>query len=324
MPCDTGMGGVFNGLDCIDCDCSAYVERHGLAQGRIACAPRPTFFPQRRPPATRPAAGLLSVGIELECEIPREHFEAVEAWVEGFDRPACDIHTDGSIATERSGSIARELTFWSTDMAEIESYIRTMYETFGAHTNTSMGFHIHIKPEPRLTWAFATRGYWEGFYGAYRAYAAEADDRNRRGRGKFAERMGNSWCRMTPYNLDYVVSASTDEGRVSRYVAVNLESLVKHEFGTIEHRIMPHQSDAEEAIRSVRWLVDTASSLINGPLVYESMRLQTPFEIPQSIEARVSDYAPVNLSETVIDPTGTVSREVELIYHPRLVATEEV
>jgi hypothetical protein len=284
----------------------------------------PTFFPTRTPPDARPAQGILSVGVELECEFPRQHLLAIENWVSGMRREGCDMHTDGSIDVTQAGHIARELTFWSTDMAEIESFLTTMYDTFEARTNNSMGFHIHVKPNDELTWAFATRGYWEGFYAAYGTYAREADILNRRGRGKFASRPSGDWCRMQPYSLDYVVGASSHEGSRSRYVCINLESLVKHNYGTIEHRIMPHQSTSEEAIRSVRWLVQTSSNLITSNLDYEQFDLPTPYELPNAVETEVYVPDPVWPNETVSAPSAGLGGEVELISHPRLVVTEEV
>jgi hypothetical protein len=120
------------------------------------------------------------------------------------------------------------------------------------------------------------------------------------------------------------VDASSHEGARSRYVCINLASLVKHSYGTIEHRIMPHQSTSEEAIRSVRWLVQTSSNLITSSLDYEQFDLPTPYELPNAVETEVYVPDPVWPNETVSAPSAGLGGEVELISHPRLVVTEEV
>lgn len=221
------------------------------------------------PPERDMPAGIASAGVELECEVPRAPgWTAAMASICDRSNGRMERHRDGSVHALRPGNESAEFTFWSTSMAELGAWLDGMYAS-GAVTNPSCGFHVHVRPEDRYRWAFATRGYWDGFKAAYQAMA-RAHPR----RGIYVARETCNWSSFREWSLQE--AADLAAGSSLRYAAVNLQSLTRHRFGTIEHRILPDQETAEEARSSLGWLVSTASRLATGALDYGEFRHDPP------------------------------------------------
>lgn len=264
----------------------------------------PSLLQEAPPAGVSPASGLRSVGVELECIVPNDSENTLRAFARQVPRMADNINgeaigRDGSVEPDdENDTSAYELTFWSTDLREIDAWLKFMYDEVGAVTNASCGFHIHVCPDPKLKWAFASRGYWEGFYAAYNTFA----DANS---SKFRARPNSDWCRFLGYDLDEVVNIAV-RGNLHRYNAINLDSLRKHRYGAIEHRIMPHQDSAAEASASLRWLVSTSSRLISSSLVYERSAISLP---------EVLAEATPNETETLDSADGTLiyAEDIEVV-----------
>jgi Putative amidoligase enzyme len=220
--------------------------------------PASTSLYSSRPPASKMPTGIVSAGVEFECFFDDEHsLVECDEFVERC--PRATVSDDGSIESDDSDfDSTREYTFWSTDPREIVEWMRRIYE-YGAVTNSSCGFHIHVKPEAERTWRFATRHYWDEFERRYRAFANARDDSQ-----KYLDRMDNDYSAMTPWSRSFIRALLNEE---ARFTAVNLGSLLKHNYGTVEHRIMPHQENSEEAAVTLLWLLQTVSSLITRPKV---------------------------------------------------------
>jgi hypothetical protein len=167
-----------------------------------------------------------------------------------------EIHGDCSIETE-TGTQSREYLFHANTFADLETFVRLLYEQGRVRTNPSCGFHVHIRPRPEDLWVFATRHYWDGFLTAYHM-KAEAYGRN--GDGKYSGRESNGFSIALPWRGRRIIRALEEER--AEYSAINLSSLVKHEYRTVEHRILPHQETADEAVASLRWMIDAINGLL--------------------------------------------------------------
>lgn len=203
------------------------------------------------PPASDLPAGIESFGVEFESVVPRVSVSRADAFVGNLTRGA--VERDGSIDC-RGDSVAREYTFWSTSIAEVVDWLRQLYGA-GVRTNSSCGFHVHIKPKLELLWRYASRAYFQGFEERYRTWAAELPT-------KFLARATCSWASFARWSRSFV--RDVIENEAGRYHAINLQSLTKHSYRTVEHRILPNQSSLREAENSLRWILGTASSLTSG------------------------------------------------------------
>jgi hypothetical protein len=257
----------------------------------------PAGFFAANPPKSIPATGIRSFGVELECMVPNSSLAAVRALAAAFytanpDDPRMVIKTDGSIQNMSSYAGERmtfwspnyspcEILFWSTSFEEMGVWLRKMYDEFGVRTNQSCGFHIHVRPFKNRLWQFATRGYFEQFIAAYRQLATEKGPR-------FESRLSCHWCVPAPWNAReirnlaghiYTNSYGQRVGvlgeRIDRYRAVNLDSIGKCKKNTIEHRLMPNQETAADALEAVRWVVATASRIITQSLVIDAETAHT-------------------------------------------------
>jgi hypothetical protein len=200
------------------------------------------------PPTSDLPAGIESFGVEFECVVPTHLAGRADSFVERCNRAVPG--SDGSI-NYGPGFTGREYTFWSTSIAEVSAWLSTLYGA-GIRTNSSCGFHVHVKPVAGRRWVAATRFYWDGFGAAYATWARQQP-------AKFWERVNDHWCAFRPWTRSTV--ADLLENTDNRYTAINLSSLVRHRYGTIEHRILPYQTSASEAERSLRWLLNTSGRL---------------------------------------------------------------
>lgn len=211
-------------------------------------------IPANAPRRKRISPLIQSIGIELECEMSNEAYDQLEDYAH---HPRIEIHDDGSLETQNQDCTA-EVTFWSTDMKEIEKFLKIMYRTLGVTTNYSCGLHVHVKAAHGRTALMATPTYWHGFYKAFRTYAESAGAQA----SKYKARLHNEWCEMRPYSQKDVVDTLDGIDWDDRYVAINLNSLHKHGFGTVEHRILPAQDTSAEAIKTLRWFTATSTKLM--------------------------------------------------------------
>jgi len=204
-------------------------------------------------PTSRFATGgnVVSVGVELECVFPSSRGPAIR---DAFARCARgQIHDDGSIR-EGPRQDSAEFLYWAPNVETVSEWLRWAYGT-GISTNSSCGFHVHVRPTDERRWVFATRHYWDGFQSAYHQWAASKAR-------KFAARETCDWCSVRPWTRTRVRNALSVGG--DRYQAINLASLVRHDaVGTVEHRILPAQSSGAEAVESLEWLVGTTERLLN-------------------------------------------------------------
>ena len=260
---------------------------------RMVAAPDFSLIPSfpRNAPLGCIAPGILSVGVELECSVPRVNVAALNEF--GRRCPRMVIADDGSLNAS-PGCETAEVTFWSTSLDEMRQWLEAMYNVIVVQTNNSCGFHIHVRPEESLQGAFATRTYWDGFYQAYREMAREPGRRT-----AYVNRETDHWCPMRPWSQRFAEQAL--EGVADRYSAINLCSLTRHGFGTIEHRIMPHQLSAEEAAGSVGWMAQTASRLINAPMDGATIDIPTPSVQagPLELRQRIALTPSISMTNTV-------------------------
>jgi hypothetical protein len=290
------------------------------------------FFPRDPPANTRIAAGILSIGVELEGEVgyaeydsdqyddpnddpdysPDEHgLYRISEWAGRHCPRMTDNHEgyaaqgDGSVESQNGGSTG-EFTFWSTSFEEIERWLKVMYQEFGVEPNNSCGFHIHVKADPQFVPLFASSGYWTQFQKAYMEFAERQPARHLR--QKYEERAESRWCRFEEWEPRTVIQRFV-QNNGDRYRAINLLSIHGHDgrrgWGTIEHRIMPYQATAEEAIQSLRWFVDTVSGLLTGPLeAVPPMKIEPPTLFSEeglSFTIQDRSAVPLDYVGTVID-----------------------
>jgi hypothetical protein len=252
-------------------------------------------LPDLRLPALVPVAGSLgpleSVGFELECGVPSSMNRVFERFVSYGSGGAGGLPHGGydSSVTVSSPYVAREATFWSRDLAQLCEWLKVAYEQVHVITNSSCGFHVHVKAAERDRWVFATRFYWDAFLTGYRLYAA--------GRYKYLRRLSAYYSRARPWSASFVHGLlRRDE---ERYTAINLQSLVKHpDAGTVEHRIFPHQETLEEAQTTIRWVSNIAGTLVSAPqvpltdgeveVILENRRFLAPNLSPSEFEAEVA------------------------------------
>ncbi len=248
--------------------------------------------------------GVVSVGVELECLVPNGHVQTVDRWVSSC--PNGRVTADGSIERE-SGYQTREYTFYSQNLTEVKTWLSTMFGAGRVKTNESCGMHVHVKPTAALRWVYATRHYWQGFASAYDAFA-ERQER----RADYRERTAAYYCRRHRWGRSYI--RGLIEGNEERYTEINLQSLIKHGFGTIEHRILPGARSGAEATGAVDWLTHTASALSATPRIPLGPREteailhldplfdgETVAERVPLIEAKLSRYEV--LERSLIEPT---------------------
>jgi hypothetical protein len=217
-------------------------------------------IPSRPPRGKRISPLIKSIGIELECEMSEEAFERLQDYKNYIYHPRIAIDDDGSLEAVNQDCTS-EVTFWSTDMKEIQEFLRIMYQELGVTTNWTCGLHVHVKAAHGRTALMATRTYWQGFYRAYNEYANSS-----LGGTNYLDRIDNEWCEMRPYVQEEVVYTLEGNGLDDRYVAINLNSLHKHAFKTVEHRILPAQSSYEEAVRTLGWFTQTCTKLMRASL----------------------------------------------------------
>jgi hypothetical protein len=214
-----------------------------------AVPPRVPIFPEA-PPSINMPNGIYSIGVELECEVPHSQTHALRRFLQSCGSRV-EVHADGSLEPDDFDNTMQEITFWTTDMLEMQRFFEVMYNEFDVTTNATCGLHVHVKPQESLLDRYYSRSYWDGFYRAYGDFAAASIRR------VYRSRMDSEWCQMAEHCIVETVNPP------ERYRCINLLSLNRHGLGTVEHRILPHQESAEEAIASVAWLTQTSSELIN-------------------------------------------------------------
>ena len=238
-------------------------------------------------------AGIDAVGVELECIVGRRRAPALDAWVRGAPRGT--VGYDGSLRADSPSSTTREYTYWSNSLPDLEAWLDAAFGR-GARTNATCGFHVHVKPALANRWVYATRYYWQAFEAAYYDFAAALPEEHRQ---LYARRGTNYFCAFNRWGRERVMRMLSPQGLGSRYNAVNLHSLVRHGYGTVEHRILPGAPDARTAKASLRWLVETAGALTDlsrikvptGPLERGALASCAPLWDGRNVEAALSTMA---------------------------------
>jgi hypothetical protein len=194
---------------------------------------------------------LITFGVELEGILPEKFSEnEFRLWCGVMPRGGC--HGDGSVCPTTTVGTPLEALFYTSTLEEMKEWLDICYGDWGIVPNHTCGFHVHIKPRPELMWAMATKPYWDGFVEAYNDYAKETSSPK-----KYRERITNHYSAVTPWSWENVSQ------RTSRYQAINLCSVDAHHTGAVEHRILPFQESPQEAITSLKWLLGTASDLLD-------------------------------------------------------------
>ena len=272
-------------------------------------------FPAEAPTGITPGAGIRSIGVEFECELPA-HFALELDRLDGTN-PRIEIHHDGSLEAYQSGNTTREVCFWSTDVSEIIRFVGVMFDHFEAEPNDTCGFHVHVRPTEGNVWAFATADYWSGFYRAYRAFAQSQESIGGIStdalRTKYQARTSSHWCIMRAHTIDFMAQL---HARLSndRYTAINLASLNRHSFGTVEHRILPYQSSIVETERTLRWFTETVSGLLGRSLLYAETTVaptdgvsETRIELAGAPDSMILPTVRIHPSESDTLPPVSVS-----------------
>lgn len=255
-------------------------------------------------PAGAISPTIQSIGVELECLVPSGRLSMIDRWVEAC--PRAEVQRDGSIIPDEENSVGREYTFWTTDLLELRTWLGRMYDA-GVTTNPTCGFHVHVRPEPHRLWVMGTRHYWDGMMGAYHDMYG--------GNRKYARRITSEFAPFLPWCRTRV----TDQLSVNRaeYSAINLSSLRKHGIGAVEHRMLPYQETAEEAVHSLRWLVTTTDDLVKtAPVPVESHEREALLSPDWTLLFRPNIHSEPYRPESLVNDDTTTARHLRPIGLP--------
>jgi hypothetical protein len=206
-----------------------------------------------------------SLGIELECgtKIPNSQL-SILASDELEDYFNLTLKSDGSVGVYGDDIVntCMEATFHSDKINEINTFLKIMYEDAKAKTNSSCGFHVHVKFKDQKKWTalFSNQVFQTIFYREYLKHFKNLYPET----SKYKDRLQNGFCKRAYNEYDMKNIITYIEGlrsgsSASRYKGINLLSIKKH--GTIEFRIFPYQENLEEAMKTIVWLIETLDKM---------------------------------------------------------------
>ena len=205
-----------------------------------------------------------SIGIELECGVPRTKREAFIAWAREKYGRRFQVNDDGTAGGGGSDYVqSYEYNLWATDIKELKEYLEKAYDTYGVKTNSDCGFHFHVKPNiNKLEYDLVKadifhKGYQDEFLNEYKEHF--------RGNQRYLDRLTSRWANAI-YNKENARMQLSGGG--DRYTAINLKSASEAQ-GTIEFRILPNQNSGTEAKTSLTWMAKTINNLFKKMAIEE-------------------------------------------------------
>jgi len=193
-----------------------------------------------------------SVGIELEGGINNDDLKKVYNWLERNKlKKYFSEGPDGSISG-LDADIYIELKFWQNlkDIDNLFEFLKIVYNN-GFVTNRSCGFHVHLRLKNIEHWKiFSYRRFFREFVREYKK-SFKSD--------KYLQRLTNEYCKAIWREKDIKEQINNTYKVSARYRAINLNAVNLYE--TVEIRIMPYQSTANEAIKSLKWIIKTTHKL---------------------------------------------------------------
>lgn len=184
-----------------------------------------------------------SVGVELECGINEDGENDLYEWVKEHGNPDnFELGGDGSVCVDDFDNCSCEIKYYSRDIEHMYKFLDVAFKY--VKQNSTCGNHIHVRfAKPRE--ALALFGYREAFNMFKNRYVKAFGES-----GKYHARLRNRYCNGVSYNEDLAYDQiASDYRRESRYRMINLNSFNIH--GTIEFRILPYFSGAEEAKEAI-------------------------------------------------------------------------
>jgi hypothetical protein len=192
---------------------------------------------------------IVSIGVELEGGIDRNDLEKIR------DKFSPTRHfedkRDGSVHVYSKEVNDAEFTFWDRKVENVFDFIKFCYDN-GFVTDSSCGLHVHVKfaDMEKAVAMFSLPKPQNEFVKKFKEKFSD--------KPKYLNRTTNHYCKAR-YNENHVVAQLQNER--ARYHAVNLASFGKH--GTIEFRILPRADTGREAVASIKWLLKTATGIVN-------------------------------------------------------------
>ena len=165
----------------------------------------------------------------------------------------CDIATDGSIKGDGEPTEIR-FNVPITKFHVIEPFFDEL-TNLGFHENGTCGSHIHLSfRKPIYMTMLSMPDSIFLFQNLYRQKFAE----NR----KYISRLYNRYSEQY-IDINGIIDNQTGG---DRYRAINFESLYKHNFGTVEIRVLPYMETGSEYKKAVSTILDIVSNLIERKL----------------------------------------------------------
>lgn len=188
-----------------------------------------------------------SVGVELEGGCNNEELEKIKC-----EFPSVECALDGSVAVKGKEIPNCELRYWSENIGEVWDFVRCCFRE-GYVQNCSCGNHVHLKINPDVVGIFTT----EEFNGQIVRWYRETYEENEKYIGRFA----GGWAK-PGYNLERVMRVLSTIDKNNRFYFVNCNSYLMH--GTIEFRIMPWMTSADEYIGNISVMLRRVIEIVNS------------------------------------------------------------
>jgi hypothetical protein len=197
-----------------------------------------------------------SIGIELEGGMASgDGYYRLRNKLQGEYKEHFNYSRDSSVKVGEDDDYEicdSEFRFWSTDIKDIYKFVTTCFNA-GYEQNSTCGNHVHLKLRDDIVGVVTYRLFYDKFIALYKSHFA--------GKKRYLNRLDNSYSRAFYDNHNAIQQCS---GLGNRYSAVNIQALYSH--GTIEIRILPYASNANELCESVRWLYLTVNYIIRNIL----------------------------------------------------------
>ena len=196
---------------------------------------------------------IVSVGFELEGGMNNHEAFKLRRYVQdnGLDHYySVKFEPQLQVAGKQNSNM--EVQFHNEELQELLGLLKFAYENCGFATNSSCGFHIHVrfKDMAGAIRVFSSERVIQDFM---IRYAREFRDE------RYTRRLGSIYCSQDP-----TLYEPREIGRAvyNKYSPINVGAYIEHQ--TIEFRIMPNQLSADEAKRSLLWLIRTAEELYDA------------------------------------------------------------
>jgi hypothetical protein len=225
-----------------------------------------------------------SLGIELECGMDDDGVSKLEKAMRVRNLSSyLEVDGDSSVNVPDKDASDLEIRFWNADLKNVLAFLKAAYVDCGAKTNSTCGFHVHVKIDDFGLLTYETC--FSRFLRLYRKHYAL--------NSKYISRLSNHYCKTRGLNQQFVSDLlSGNDNHDNRYFAINFLSIKQHD--TIEFRIFPNQSTYTEAKSTINWFIQTIEGIFASkhPKLYD----QT-IDFTRSLEAQTNQTAmiPSNL-----------------------------